>query len=246
MKRRAARGDELWGGARHAQRFPTCARLFHSRLAVNLSPRVCPYFPQSTFLGQKNLLASLGSRRAALLSRFASQRVLPCPLPAAARASGAMSTPPGSPERKHSWGAVKLGQVFLLPSDNPKAPPTPARVVLESKRRVQVRAPRRPAPPPARETVSRLSARRARARRAPTARSAPRPRHKALGDRPAAGSCAHWPSARWDTQESLASALGAAQALPARAPERPPDRRRGHRSREALATGSGCSATTSG
>ena len=41
-------------------------------------------------------------------------------------------------------------------------------------------------------------------------------------------------------------ALGAAQALPARAPERPLDRRRGHRSRTALATGSGCSATTSG
>ena len=157
----------------------------------------------------KNLLASLGSRRTALLARFASQRVSPSLPPAAARASGAMFTPPGSPERKHSWGAVKLGQVFLLPGAKPDAPLTPARVVLESKRRVQVRAPRRPAPHPcAGDCLSAFGAPRARATRphrplrasaAPTGPGRP----------PRAGILRALAQRARETAESLASAHGA-------------------------------------
>ena len=57
-----------------------------------------------------------------------------------------MYTPPGSPERKHSWGAVKVGQLFSLPGISASTPVTPVRVVSETKRRVQVQVRRHAAP----------------------------------------------------------------------------------------------------
>ena len=124
----------------------------------------------------KNLFVAAQQRRNNLRALSPPRRVRPVQQPAPVLAPAQMSTPPGSPERKHSWGAVKVGQVFKLPVAAACAPGTPAhvvRVVSESKRRVQV-AVRSPLPLRGNGRPGFRRAARARARRARRARRAQR------------------------------------------------------------------------
>ena len=124
----------------------------------------------------KNLFVAAQQRRNNLRALSPPRRVRSVKQPAPVRAPAQMSTPPGSPERKHSWGAVKVGQVFKLPVAAACTPGTPAhvvRVVSESKRRVQV-AVRSPLPLRGNGRPGFRRAARARARRARRAQRAQR------------------------------------------------------------------------